>query len=92
MNSSELVDRRVVGPQDSLNRLSRVYPPVAVVTLGPEVEGIARTDDSEPIAFVGESQVPDKSEAGPARRQHRAAQLVVGEAIQLTDHVVDADR
>ena len=32
--------------------------------------------------------MPDESEAGPAGRQHRAAQLVVGEAVQLTEHVL----
>jgi hypothetical protein len=67
---------------------ARVDPPVAVVALGPEVEGLAGDDDLEPVALVGEGEVPDESEAGPARRQHRAAQLVVGEAIQLTEHML----
>ena len=88
MISSERPIAESVGLQDGLSRLSRVDPPVAVVALGPEVEGLARNDDLEPVALVGEGEVPDESEAGPAGRQHWTAQLVVSEAFQLADDVV----
>jgi len=71
-----------------INWLPRVDPPVSVVALGPEVERLARNDDLEPVALVGEGQVPDESEAGPAGRQHRVAELVVSKAVQLADHVL----
>src|SRR5215204_1475794 len=76
-----------VGIDDVICGLARVNLPVPVVALRPEVEGLAGDDDLEPVPLIGERQVPKESETGPARREHRAAQVVITKASYLVDHV-----
>ena len=48
----------------------------------------AEVGEVKAVTLIGKGQVPDECEAGPARRQHWTAYLVVIGSFQLADHVM----
>jgi len=65
--------------------LGRDLPPLVVRR---QVDLLPGDDGAEPEALDIQGQVPDHAQAGPAGRQHRAPQVLLGQAVQDAKHVL----
>jgi hypothetical protein len=81
-------DGGTVCSQDIRHRLVGTDVPITVVTLGPKVQWLAGHHDLEPVSLVGQGEVPHETEARPSGREHRLTKLLVGQPLELREHVV----
>lgn len=81
-------DGGAVFSEDVGHLLVGTDPPIAVVAFGPEVQRLAGHHDLEPVSLVGQGQVPHETEARPSGGQHGSTKLLVGQSLELREHVV----
>jgi hypothetical protein len=81
-------DGGAVCSQDVRHRLVWTDLPVTIVAFGPEVQRRAGHHDLEPVSLVGQGEVPHETEARPSGGQHGLTKLLVGQSLELRDHVV----
>lgn len=77
---------RAIGRDHVCRSLLRSDDPVGVLAVRPEIQFTAARNALEPVALVRQRQVPDQAQAAPAGRQHRPAQLLVVEAVELGEN------
>lgn len=81
-------DRGAICIKDFYDGFVVVDPPVAVVSVRPEVQLTASHHHLEPVTFVGKREVAHKSKAAPAGRQNRSTKLSVAESVELRQHMI----
>jgi hypothetical protein len=81
-------DGGAVCSQDVRHRLVGTDLPIPVVTFGPEVQRLAGHHHLEPVPLVRQGEVPHQTEARPPGGQHGLAKLLVGQSLELCEHVL----
>jgi hypothetical protein len=81
-------DGGAVCSQDVRHRFVGTHLPITVVTFGSKVQRLAGHHDLEPVSIIGQGEVPHETEAKPSGGQHGLTKLLVGQSLELREHVV----